>query len=291
MIVTNEVYREYVVEDLKKYEGLIHPAKASLALRAIPMKIDPKRLHPNPNDEFSMEDYGPNWNIIGDYEKSIRFHIRRYEDIFDDPIIVTKLDKSGYMILNGHHRWMACLNLRVPKVPVRVVNATQEEDVYKVINKSKRNKCITIDFDEVLFADALQDEAPEIPFPQKLIYKKNIRDNASLLIREFQRMGYDVWVYTGSYLSEQYIQGLFMTNHCRVDGIVNGLNGKKNPTKLRDIFRQKYHTILHADNESLTLVNPKTKKYEMIDIESTSEEWASAVVASARSFDLTTLDE
>lgn len=291
MIVTNETYREYVVEDIRKYEGLVHPAKSSLIKRVTPKKINPRKLHPNPGDEFAMDSFGPNWNIIGDYEKSIRFHMERAEDIFEDPIIVTKLDKGGYMILNGHHRWLACLNLRIPKVPVKIVNITQDEDIYKVISKSKRDKCITIDFDEVLFVDSLQDEASDIPFPQNLIYKKNIRDNASLLIREFQRMGYDVWIYTGSYLSEQYIQGLFLTNHCHVDGIVNGLNGKRNPQKLRDVFRKKYNTIMHVDNESITIVNTKTKNYEMIDIDAPSEKWASAVVSCARDFDLTVLDE
>ena len=292
MIVTNEEYNEYVTEDLKNYEGLLHPAKSSFLLRATPKKIDPRRLHPNPNDEFAMADVGPNWNIVGDYEKSVRLHLRRAEDIFDDdPIIVTRLDKGGYMILNGHHRWLACLKLRVSKVPVQIVNVTLDEDVYKVINKSKRNKCVTIDFDEVLFADIFQEEVEEIPFPQKLIYKKNLRDKTALLIGEFQRMGFDVWVYTGSYLSEQYIQGLFLTNHCRVDGIVNGLNGKKNPHKLRDIFRTKYGTIMHVDNEMLTVVNPRTKKYEIVDINVSEEGWASTVVAHARSFDLTLLDE
>lgn len=291
MIITNETYKKYVTDDIKYHKGLYHPVKSPIILRIKARKIHPGKLHPNPEDEFSMENIGPNWNIIGDYEKTIRFHDGRKEDIFDDPIIAVRLDKGGYMILNGHHRWMACMNLRLKKVPVKIVNIIQDEDIYKVINKSKRNRCITIDFDEVLYSEDLQGTDSELPFPQNLIYKRNIRDNASLLIREFQRLGYDVWIYTGSFLSEQYIKGLFYINKCHVDGIVNGLNGKKNPHKLREIFRSKYDTILHVDNESLTLVNPKTKKYEMLDINASSEEWASAVVSLARDFDLSVLDD
>ena len=291
MIITNEVYQKYVIDDLKYHNALSHPVKSPIVLRINSWKIDPRKLHPNPEDEFSITDVGPNWNIIGDYEKSVRFHDKRKEDLFEDPIIAVRLDKGGYMILNGHHRWMACLKLRIPKVPVKIVNITQDDDIYKVINKSKRDKCVTIDFDEVLFADAFQDNAPDMPFPLSLIYKKNIRDNASLLIREFQRMGYDVWVYTGSYLSQQYIEGLFFGNKCYVDGIVNGVNGKRDPHKLREIFRSKYHTILHVDNEALTFVNTDTKKYEMVEISASEEEWASQVVTHARDFDLTALSK
>lgn len=290
MIFTNNTYKEFVLDDLKNHEGLYHPIKSPILFRIRPWKIGTTKLHPNPNDEFAMNDIGPNWNIIGDYEKSVFFHYKRKDDLFDDPIIAVRLYKAGYMILNGHHRWMACINMRIPKVPVKIVNITQEDDVYKVINKSKRDRCVTIDFDEVLFSDDFQEETKDIPFPLNLIYKKNIRDNAALLVREFQHQGYDVWVYTGSYLSEQYIRGLFSINNCHVDGVVNGINGKKNHNKLRDIFREKYNTILHVDNASLTFVNPQTKKYEIIDINVSSEEWASAVATKANEFDFTILN-
>lgn len=292
MIVTNAIYDKYVVDDLKNYKGLTHPVKSSILSRIKPKYINPAKLHPNPDDEFSMDTVGPSWTIISNYEESIRMHMQRGEDIFDhEPIIVVKLDKGGYMILNGHHRWMASLKLRVAKVPIKIVNITLDEDIYKVINKSTRNKCVTIDFDEVLFSDDFQETSEKIPFPQNLIYKKNIRDKASLLIQEFQRLGFDVWIYTGGYLSEQYIKGLFFINKCHVDGIVNGINGKRNAQKLRDVFRTKYDTILHVDNEAITFVNTRTKKFDVLDINASSEEWASATVSLAGDFDLTTLND
>lgn len=292
MIVTNAIYDKYVVDDLKNYKGLTHPVKSSIISRIKPKYINPAKLHPNPDDEFSMDTIGPNWTIIGNYEESIRKYIKRHEGIFDDdPIIAVRLDKGGYMILNGHHRWMASLRLQVAKVPIKIVNITKDEDVYKVINKSTRNKCVTFDFDEVLFSDDFQGSSEKIPFPQNLIYKKNIRDKASLLIQEFQRQGFDVWIYTGSYLSEQYIKGLFFINKCHVDGIVNGINGKKNTQKLKDVFRTKYDTILHVDNETITFVNTRTKKYEIIDINASGEEWASAAVSLVDDFDLTVLND
>lgn len=291
MVVTNETYKKYVTDDLNSNRGLSHPVKSSIIYRIKVRQIKPEKLHPNPADEFSMETVGPNWNIISDYEQTIIFNLKHQEDIFEDPLYAVRLDKGGYMLLNGHHRWMAALNLRVKKVPVKIVNIIQDEDIYKAVNKSERDKCVTIDFDEVLFSEKAQNSADRLPFPQNLIFKKNIKKNTSLLVREFQRMGYDVWIYTGSYLSEQYIKGLFMINKCHVDGIVNGLNGKKNAQKLKEIFREKYGAVIHIDNEALTVVNTRTKKFEIVDINATEEEWASAAVTHVQDFDMSTLDD
>ncbi len=291
MVATNELYKKYVTDDLKFRKGLSHPVKSGILTRIKTKNIDPRLLHPNPQDEFSMDNIGPNWTIIGDYEKTIRQRISHgMSEIFDEPLIAVRLDKGGYMLLNGHHRWIAAVNQRVRKVPVKVVNITLDEDIYALVSKSKREKCVTIDFDEVLFSDSIQQSASPILFPYNLVYKKNIRENAALLVQEFQRMGYDVWIYTGSYLSETYIKGLFRMNKCRVDGIVNGINEKKSPNKLREIFREKYHTILHVDNEAFTIVNTRNKKYEIVDISTDEHEWASSVITNVNNFDMATID-
>ena len=291
MIATNEIYNRYVADDLKVHRGLSHPVKSGILSRLRVQKINPKKLHPNPEDEFSMDTVGPNWEIINNYESSIRINLLHDLDIFDEPLYAVKLDKGGYMLLNGHHRWLAALSVNVKKVPVKITNITQDDDIYKAVNRSERDKCVTIDFDEVFFSDDVPKPSAKIPFPLNLIYKKNIRENASLLVREFQRMGYDVWIYSGSYLSDQYIKGLFALNHCHVDGIVNGLDGKKNSQKLKEIFREKYTTIVHVDNESFTAVNPRSKKYEIIDINASKDEWASQVVTHVQEFDLSSLND
>lgn len=291
MVATSETYKKYVLDDLRYHKGLSHPVKSGILTRIRTKNMAPGLLHPNPLDEFSIEDIGPNWEIVSDYEKSIRFNIsHNLNIIFEDPLIAVKLDKGGYMLLNGHHRWIAAINQRVKKVPVKVVNITQDEDIYAAVNKSKHDKCVTIDFDEVLFSDSIQRNSDSITFPYNLIYKKNIRENANLLVREFQQMGYDVWIYTGSYLSDTYIRGLFRMNKCHVNGIVNGLNEKKNPQRLKEIFRQKYSTVLHVDNEAFTIVNTRNKKYDIVDISSAEKEWAASVVSHVKSFDFTVID-
>lgn len=282
-MTASESYNKYVIEDLRNHKGLYHPVKSPFFMRMKTLKIKLKKLHPNPEDEFSMEKIGPNWEIVNDYERSIRFNLDTGVQIFTEPLMVTKLDKGGYMLLNGHHRWLAALTVqsprsfsgsgyKIPNVPVKIVNITGEEDIYKVVNKSSKDKCVTIDLDEVL----LTDSTPKFPF--SYIYKINLRENAELLVRELNRMGFDVWVYTGSYMSATYINGLFAVNSCKVDGVVNGINGKKNATHLRDIFRNQYKHIVHVDNNMITCVDTRSKEYDMLDITSDVSGWAAAVI-------------
>lgn len=291
MLSKTELYKKYVLEDIKNHNVLFHPVKAPIYERIKAKMVDPKILHPNPEDEFAMENIGPNWEIEGNYEQIIRDNLSVDKDAFDEPLMGTKLDKGGYMLLNGHHRWMAALSVEVPKghavfkkyvnpkVPLKVVNVTVEEDIYKVVNKSNRHKCVTIDLDEVLLVDK------QMKGLLGRVYKANLRDNASLLVREMHRMGFDVWAYTGSYLSEIYIRGLFKINKCNVDGVVNGVNGKGKSVKLRDIFRSKYKSIAHVDNSAITIVDTETRDYEILDIQADNDGWAAAVVEKITHFE------
>lgn len=275
-----ELYKKYVLDDIK-YRGIMyHPVKAGMFSRIKKKHIDPTKLHPNPEDEFSMEKIGPNWQIINNYKKSIEYNMSVGLSIFDEqPLVVTKLDKGGYMLLNGHHRWFAAMALDIKKVPVQVVNITTEEDIYRVINKSKRDKCVSIDLDEVLLTDGVTIPVnSKIRFPFNKIITHNLRENSSLLLKELNHMGYDIWIYTGSYLSNRYIRTLLSLNKCKADGIVNGLNGKKKTVNLKEIFHNKYKTIVHINNEYISEVNTTTKEYDVKDLEQDSRKWAVSVI-------------
>ena len=271
MLSKSDIYKKYVTDDVINRKGLLHSVKSPFYMRIKAKMINPSKLHPNPDDEFSMENIGPNWEIIANYEKNIKINLMKSGKVFEEPLAGVKLNNGEYMLLNGHHRWMAAMNLGIKKVPVSIINITSEEDIYRVVNKSSRNICVTIDLDEVLLADKT------FRFPLSALYKKNIRDNSSLLIRELHRMNFDVWVYTGSYKSEEYVRGLFFFNNSKIDGMVNGVNGGKNALKIRDIFRNKYKYIVHVDNYMLTCVNTATKEYEIIDIDADGDKWSSAV--------------
>lgn len=278
-----ELYKKYVIEEIKYRKDFYHPVKSNTLLRLLTRKLNPKKLRPNPEDEFSLESIGPNWEIVNKYEESIRLNQDRDIRIFDEPIYVVRLDKGSHMLLNGHHRWLASLALNVKKVPVKVTNITEEKDVYHVINKSKRNKCVSIDLDEVLLANGNKtSENTKLFFPLNKIYAEKIRENTSLLTRELNRMGYDVWVYTGSFLSYNHIKHLLFFNGCKFDGIVNGLKAKGKSGKLKDIFRNKYKTIVHVSNDYISCVDASTKEYEVTDLNVSDKEWAMAVVAALR---------
>ena len=132
MARVSEEYKRLVLDDIKSFEKLNHPVKAGLLERLLVRKLPLSELHPNPQDEFCMESIGPSYAIISDYEKTFRDRIRHGEDIFgqyDDPLMVEKMSTGGYMILNGHHRWMAARRIHLGKVPIRIVNVTTAEDI------------------------------------------------------------------------------------------------------------------------------------------------------------------
>ena len=270
-MITNENYRKYVLDDLNTHKGLFHPVKASFFDKTLTRIVDINKIHPNPEDEFSIESIGPNWGIVSKYEQQILRNPNPDGPIFDEPLIVIKLDRGGYMLLNGHHRWLAAKIVGVNRLPVSVVNITTAEDINKIIKNSTNSRCVTIDLDEVLLSE------DKMSFPYGVFYKEDLRENTTLLVREIHRLGFDIWVYTGSYRSESYIKGLFSANNCKVDGVVNGLKYKGKSKKLTDKFKEKYKQIVHVDNSMITLVDTINHNYEIIDLPENKKTWASTV--------------
>ena len=127
----------YLQEEVKKQEGVAYPVKASLFERMLTKQLPCDKLHPNPQDEFTFPDIGPNYEIISNYEKSIMNNIRTRQPIFDDPIMVEKLHPHGYLILNGHHRWAAAKRLRISKIPVEIINLASRHTWLGITERKK----------------------------------------------------------------------------------------------------------------------------------------------------------
>ena len=56
----NSQLMQFVTADIEKYDGIRMPVKASILEKALVRKVSMDKLHPNPEDEFSMPEIGPN---------------------------------------------------------------------------------------------------------------------------------------------------------------------------------------------------------------------------------------
>ena len=109
---------EQMREKLMELPDKPEPVRSGKLERMFMKKIDPDKLYPNPDDEFSDPKIGPNASIIENYAKIAKKNYALGFDVYDEEIIVTKLKSGQIMILNGHHRWAGALRAMVPKVRV-----------------------------------------------------------------------------------------------------------------------------------------------------------------------------
>ena len=60
-----------------------------------------------------------------------------------------------------------------------------------------------------------------LPFPLRGMYKQRLRRAIPTLLHFSASSGYDVWVYSSSYYSMEYIQNLLRLYGVRFDGILH----------------------------------------------------------------------
>ncbi len=275
--------REYVKDEMKKYDGSYLPVRASILEQIFIKKLSPKKLHPNPDDEFCISGIGPNDGVIAKYSKQIRFNQMHNVEIFDEPLIIEKIRPDGYMLLNGHHRWAAALMLEVKKVPVQVTNVTHASDIIGQMEKTTRNKRASINLDDVIFCQ--NDSEPsekQLFFPFNRIFRERIRRGIPGLIYALHNAGYDVWIYTSGYASTDYINQLFRHHGIKVDGIINGanrLNSEKNIMgSVKEMMAKKYRITMNIDTDTVSWIRSETKDFDAIEISSKDETWAHEVI-------------
>lgn len=122
MIISNPLMKR-MQEDISRYRDRREAVRVGIIERFTVKKIDPNELHPNPDDEFTYANIGPSDRIIEQYVRDARMRMERNLPIFEEPILIQKMEYNNqYIILNGHHRWAAALKARVPKVRVSIVN-------------------------------------------------------------------------------------------------------------------------------------------------------------------------
>ena len=291
MARTDSAFDEFIAGEVKKYKGVYVPVKAGMLRRALIRWAPCASLHPNPDDEFCSPKVGPNYRIISEYMNSFRMERRHSKQYCEEPLIVEKIRPDGYLILNGHHRWAAALRLGFSRIPVEIVDLTQEMDIKAILKESKHDKRVSLDLDEVVFrseTDALLEKP--LPFPLRSIYKQRLRLGIPALFHYLNKKGYDIWVYTAGYYSADYIQRLFRKYHVHVTGAVTGTGRKAADTgavrkELETMIAAKYLETVHIDNETVLRIFSRTREAADYDLGPAQADWPQRVMDVMETFE------
>jgi hypothetical protein len=146
---------------------------------------------------------------------------------------------------------------------------------------------ISFDLDEVLFVDPKRYKTEPVPgFVHKRIYRERLRKGTVELINELQKRGYEVWIYTSSYRSENYLKNLFKSYGIKFDGIVNAerherevQRGRKQ--RLPQKMPTHYQISLHIDDEDNIIKNGRAFGYRVFRIYEPDDEWVKKVLNEA----------
>ena len=150
--------------------------------------------------------------------------------------------------------------------------------------QSQEKMRISFDLDEVLFVSPETHKTePELSFPFSRIYKERLRLGTPALINELQKIGYEVWVYTSSYRSEQYIRRLFWHYGIRFDGIVTAQRHLKEVQRdKKEILPQKmpqfYQIKLHVDDEAVICSLGREYGFHTYQLGEDDDEWKQKIV-------------
>ena len=278
-------FEAFLAEEANKYKGVSVPVRSGLFRRAIVRKIRCKKLHPNPGDEFCNPRIGPNYEIVSRYEHEIwAARKRRKKDCFSEPLIVEKIRPEGYLLLNGHHRWAAAVRMGVARVPVKIVNLTQEMDVRRMLQNARHSKRVTLDLDEVVFtADPQAPAEKPLPFPLRKIYRERLRLGVPALFHDLKINGYDIWVYSAGYDSLDYVRAYFKWHRIPVDGIVTG-TGRKSPVgktaknTLETLMKNKYPETVHIDSHSVLRIQSQRRDYQEFPLSGSRDTWSREIM-------------
>jgi hypothetical protein len=273
----------FIEEEALKVKNTGVPVKASLIERLLVRRASCKRLHPNPEDEFTFPDIGPNMEIISSYVAQFKDNLNKGLPLMDEPLFIQKIRPSGYMLLNGHHRWAAAMRLGIRCVPVSVVNAVFDGDIRVMLEKSTHEKRATLDLDEVVFASPGEEHIEKHNGLFGIgMQKKHLRLGIPALFKHLKVRGYDIWVYSSQFYSTDDLKRYFKHYSVSVDGIITGM--KKQTAKsgarksVEEMIANRYSTTLHIDRDLLLITKSRSNDFREIAINCKPQEWSGAVI-------------
>lgn len=146
---------------------------------------------------------------------------------------------------------------------------------------------VSFDLDEVLFVSPETYKVePALRFPFNKRYKERLRLGTVELIHELQRQNIEVWVYTSSFRSVDYIRNLFAHYHVKFDDIVNGQRHMKEVQGTRGYavpnkLPSKYRIALHIDDEIGIYESGKLHGFKVMRVYEPDDRWAEKILARA----------
>ena len=153
----------------------------------------------------------------------------------------------------------------------------------KRINSAEKMR-VSFDLDEVLFVNPNTHKTePELIFPFNKIFKERLRLGTADLIHKLQDEGFEVWVYTSSFRSENYIKALFRLYNVRFDSIVNGTRHLKEVQgKRKEMYPQKmpskYRIVLHIDDEAVIATAGKAYGFKVYQLNADDDMWKEKIL-------------
>lgn len=279
----------FLQEEVNKVKGIYYPVRAGFLRRRFVRRVDIRKLHPNPNDEFCYPDIGPNYSIMSGYTSAYAKYGTKPADMAyvdtpaKEPIEVEKTMPDGYMILNGHHRWGGAIQAGMSKISIRIVDLTRDTDIRKMLLQSKSDRRVTVDLDEVVFRP---DNDPflekKLRFPLNRQFKERIRRGIPALFQALNGRGYDIWVFTSRYLSLDYLRYYFKRYHVHVTGIVTGTMRKgadeEKKAELKKLFEEKYSSTVTIDNEVVIRTRQGSPDFDEYRLSGSPETWSREVL-------------
>lgn len=268
-----------VFDEVAGYRDSCKPVKAGHLERMFRKELSPLVMHPNPDDEFSVPEIGPNMEIIGRYKDIIRNSPPVMGIQFEEPVIVEKMLPKGYMLINGHHRWAAAKQMGLEKINARVVNLIHKSDLNRMSELCRGEKLVSFDLDEVVFAADPSEAEKPLSFFKRRHYTERIRRGVPEVFAAFKEKGFDVWVYTSGYRSEEYLRTLFKAYKAEPDGMINGF-GERKSKRQKEIIHSlfdSYKESVHVDLAGVVVSHPGSSDFTQTDIDKNSD-WAEQVV-------------
>ena len=95
-------FEQKIYDDVKNQKGTSFTIHASLLERLLVKKTSVTNLHPNADDEFTFEDIGPSFKIIGEYEEKFRYALRHNQPVFDDALPGGSRDAEKGLFVEEH---------------------------------------------------------------------------------------------------------------------------------------------------------------------------------------------